>query len=125
MRPVARIGFRREVLILVPASLLVLLMLAVFTLLSYRSAVSGFADQARDEAVEAVRVAASKLARDRLSAPWPPSSERLGALLPGAVGVALLDPGSTVTLVAWRDGERRDVRIKLGDRPLSGLANPG
>jgi S1-C subfamily serine protease len=39
--------------------------------------------------------------------------------------VALLDPGSTVTLEAWRDGERRDVRIKLGDRPLSGLAEPG
>ena len=39
--------------------------------------------------------------------------------------VALLDPGSTVTLEAWRDGERRDVRIKLGDRPLSGLTGPG
>jgi S1-C subfamily serine protease len=39
--------------------------------------------------------------------------------------VALLDPGSTVTLEAWRDGERRDVRIKLGDRPLSSLADPG
>jgi S1-C subfamily serine protease len=39
--------------------------------------------------------------------------------------VALLDPGSTVTLEAWRDGERRDVRIRLGDRPLSGLADPG
>ena len=41
------------------------------------------------------------------------------------LGVALLDPGSTVTLEAWRDGERRDVRIKLGDRPLSGLSDAG
>jgi S1-C subfamily serine protease len=39
--------------------------------------------------------------------------------------VALLDPGSTVTLEAWQDGKRRDVRIKLGDRPLSGLTGPG
>jgi S1-C subfamily serine protease len=39
--------------------------------------------------------------------------------------VALLDPGSTVTLEAWQDGERREVRIKLGDRPLSGLADAG
>jgi len=39
--------------------------------------------------------------------------------------VALLDPGSTVTVEAWRDGERRDVRIKLGARPLSGLQDAG
>jgi S1-C subfamily serine protease len=39
--------------------------------------------------------------------------------------VALLDPGSTVTLEAWQDGERREVRIKLGDRPLSGLSDAG
>jgi S1-C subfamily serine protease len=39
--------------------------------------------------------------------------------------VALLDPGSTVTLEAWQDGKRREVRIKLGDRPLSGLADGG
>ena len=32
--------------------------------------------------------------------------------------VALHDPGSTVTIEAWRDGERRDVRVKLGERPL-------
>jgi S1-C subfamily serine protease len=39
--------------------------------------------------------------------------------------VALLDPGSTVTVEAWRDGERRDVRVKLGTRPLSGLQDAG
>jgi S1-C subfamily serine protease len=33
--------------------------------------------------------------------------------------VALLDPGSTVTVEAWRDGERRAIEVKLGDRPLS------
>jgi S1-C subfamily serine protease len=39
--------------------------------------------------------------------------------------VALLDPGETVTVEAWRDGERRDVRVELGDRPLSGLQDAG
>jgi S1-C subfamily serine protease len=39
--------------------------------------------------------------------------------------VALLDPGATVKLEAWRDGERREVRIKLGSRPLSGQPDAG
>ncbi|HTE60350.1 MAG TPA: trypsin-like peptidase domain-containing protein [Solirubrobacteraceae bacterium] len=39
--------------------------------------------------------------------------------------VALLDPGATVTLEAWRDGDRRNVRIELGDRPLSALPDAG
>jgi S1-C subfamily serine protease len=39
--------------------------------------------------------------------------------------VALLDPDATVTLEAWRDGNRREVRIKLADRPLSGLPGAG
>jgi S1-C subfamily serine protease len=42
-----------------------------------------------------------------------------------SLAVSLLDPGSTVTLETWRDGKRRDVRIKLGDRPLSGLSDAG
>jgi S1-C subfamily serine protease len=33
--------------------------------------------------------------------------------------VAQLDPGRTVTVVAWRDGERRQVRLRLGERPLA------
>jgi S1-C subfamily serine protease len=36
-----------------------------------------------------------------------------------SLAVALLDPGATVRVEAWRDGERHDVRIKLGNRPLS------
>jgi len=39
--------------------------------------------------------------------------------------VALLDPGRTVTVEAWRGGERREVRIRLGERPLSGLQDAG
>jgi S1-C subfamily serine protease len=39
--------------------------------------------------------------------------------------VALLDPGKTVRVDAWRDGERRRIEIKLGERPLSGPAETG
>jgi S1-C subfamily serine protease len=33
--------------------------------------------------------------------------------------VAQLEPGSTVAVEAWRSGERRTIRVKLGNRPLS------
>ena len=36
-----------------------------------------------------------------------------------STAVALLDPGATVEVEAWRDGERRDLELKLGSRPLS------
>ena len=39
--------------------------------------------------------------------------------------VALLDPGTTVTVEAWRDGERREVKVKLGERPLQRLTGAG
>ena len=39
--------------------------------------------------------------------------------------VSLLDPGATVTVEAWRDGERREVTVKLGDRPLQRLPVSG
>jgi 2-alkenal reductase len=39
--------------------------------------------------------------------------------------VAGLEPGQTVPVETWRDGERREVEVKLGDRPLSRPANAG
>jgi S1-C subfamily serine protease len=39
--------------------------------------------------------------------------------------VALLDPGATVIVEAWRDGERRKVEVKLGERPLQRLSESG
>ena len=39
--------------------------------------------------------------------------------------VALLEPGSTVTVEAWRGGERRRVTVKLGERPLQQPAGTG
>jgi S1-C subfamily serine protease len=39
--------------------------------------------------------------------------------------VARLEPGRTVTVETWRDGERRTLRLKLGERPLSPPAGAG
>ena len=100
MRAVPKIGFRREVLILVPATLLVVFILAVFTLRSYRDAVEMFSEEARTEALDASRVAASKLAREHGGAQWPPSPERLEGLVPNALSVILVGPRGNAISVA-------------------------
>jgi signal transduction histidine kinase len=56
------VGLRREVAILVPASLLVLLALVTFTLLSYRQAVEMLVEERRTEALRTARTAAGELA---------------------------------------------------------------
>ena len=38
--------------------------------------------------------------------------------------VQLFDPGQKVTVEVWRDGEKRKLELKLGDRPLSRRASP-
>ena len=106
MRAVPKIGFRREVLILVPATLLVVFILAVFTLRSYRNAVEMFGEEARIEALDAARVAASRLARERAGALWPPSPERLEALVPNAVSVSPGGPRGSVDLGRGRAAAR-------------------
>jgi S1-C subfamily serine protease len=42
-----------------------------------------------------------------------------------SLAVARMDPGKTVKVEAWRDGEKREFQVKLGERPLSGPAVPG
>ena len=42
-----------------------------------------------------------------------------------SLAVSLLDPGSTITVVAWRGGERREIEVKLGKRPLQRLPGSG
>jgi S1-C subfamily serine protease len=36
-----------------------------------------------------------------------------------STAVQLFDPGQTVTVEIWRDGKKRDVKLKLGERPLT------
>ncbi|MCB1057567.1 MAG: PAS domain-containing protein [Acidobacteria bacterium] len=79
-----RLGLRREVLILLPASLLLLILLSTFTLISYRSAIQMEIEQHREQAVR-LADSLTRLASERAATP------ELLAVSPGAVGVALLD----------------------------------
>ena len=38
--------------------------------------------------------------------------------------VQLFDPGQTVILEVWRDGDKRKVELTLGERPLSAKREP-
>ena len=122
MRAGSKIGFRREVLILVPATLLVLFVLSVFTLFSYRGAVSMFEEEARTQALDAARVAASRLVRERGNALWPPPPDRLETLVPGAAAVVLIDPrGAAVAAVgeAPRNAPLEPIEAKLPGEPIA------
>ena len=90
--------------------------LAVFTLRSYRNAVEMFGEEARVEALDAARVAASKLARERASALWPPSPDRLEALVPKATSVILVGPSGAAISVAGEPPQEAPMQ------PLDGLA---
>jgi signal transduction histidine kinase len=81
-----RLGLRREVLILLPVALLLLVVLSTFTLLSYRNAISLLAAERQEEAARLARTVAERLAAEPV-----PSGAELGLLAPNARGVALLD----------------------------------
>lgn len=83
-----RLGLRREVLILLPVSLLLLVALSTFTLFSYRSALEMLAEQRREEAADAARSVAEYLASRPAQAPGPLELRRLA---PTARGILLLD----------------------------------
>jgi signal transduction histidine kinase len=81
-----RLGLRREVLILLPVALLLLVVLSTFTLLSYRNAISLLAAERQEEAARLARAVAERLAAEPV-----PSGAELGLLAPNARGVVLLD----------------------------------
>lgn len=81
-----RLGLRREVLILLPVALLLLVVLSTFTLFSYRNALSQLTAERQEEAAKLARAVAERLATKPV-----PSGAELGLLAPNARGVALLD----------------------------------
>jgi signal transduction histidine kinase len=91
MRP-RRLGLRREVLILLPASLLVLVVLSTFTLFSYRSSLSLLAADRRDEAVRLARSVAGRLTGEG----GLPTIAELRQIAPGVHGLAIVDADGTV-----------------------------
>jgi signal transduction histidine kinase len=100
------LGLRREVLILLPVALLLLVVLSTFTLFSFRNALELLAEERRGEAVRLAEVIAGRLAGGRL-----PSQAELRSLSPQAHGVAVTD----------REGE---ALVSAGEIPSSGLLTP-
>ncbi|MFP5285967.1 MAG: hypothetical protein ACLGI9_09545, partial [Thermoanaerobaculia bacterium] len=83
MRPPPRLGLRREVLILPPVALLLLVVLSTFTLFSYRNALDLLTEERQEEAARLARSVAGRLAAVA-------GARDLQDLAPGARGVALV-----------------------------------
>ena len=94
LRP-GRLGLRREILILLPVALLLLVVLSSFTLFSYRNAVARLAEERRDEAARLARQVA-----ERLAGQASPSPVDLRALTPLATGAAVTDESGTAVATA-------------------------
>ncbi len=119
-RPGRRLGLRREVLILLPMALLLLVVLSTFTLFSYRNAVSLLIAERQQEAARLARAVADHLAAvpgDSLS----PDPQALREPVPTARGVALVD-GSGAALAMTGDLPTADLLAPVAgraiDRPL-------
>lgn len=85
-----RLGLRREILILLPVALLLLVVLSSFTLFSFRNALSLLSAERQQEAARLARSVAERIASGSTTQ-TPPSTEDLRRLAPTALGVALLD----------------------------------
>ncbi|HVT61041.1 MAG TPA: ATP-binding protein [Thermoanaerobaculia bacterium] len=95
-----RRGLRRELLIVLPASLLLLVVISTFTLLSYRTALGRLRDDRQAEAAEMARAVAARLAEPGgAGSPAAIDGGSLRRLAPGARGVAVLEV-SGATLAA-------------------------
>ncbi|HEX5716857.1 MAG TPA: ATP-binding protein [Thermoanaerobaculia bacterium] len=100
------LGLRREVLILLPVALLLLVVLSTFTLFSFRNALELLAEERRGEAARLAEGIAGRLAEEGL-----PSQAELRSLAPQARGIAVAD----------REGE---ALVSAGEIPTSGLLAP-
>jgi signal transduction histidine kinase len=107
--PSRRLGLRREVVILLPVALLLLVVLSTFTLLSYRNAIDLLAAERQQEAARTARAVADHLAASSGAA--VPDPLALRALAPAARGIALIDLGGEAV-------------AELGELPASGLLDP-
>ncbi|MEO6193836.1 MAG: ATP-binding protein [Thermoanaerobaculia bacterium] len=108
-RPPRRLGLRREVLILLPVALLLLVVLSTFTLFSYRNAIALLAGERQQEAARVARAVADRLAAS--AGPAVPSPLDLRQPAPSARGVALVDA-------------RGQAIAMLGELPAGGLLDP-
>lgn len=115
-RPPRRLGLRREVLILLPVALLLLVVLSTFTLFSYRNAVALLTAERQQEAARLARAVADHLAavpEGSLS----PSPQLLRQPAPTALGVALVD-GKGEPLATVGELPAADLLAPAAGRPL-------
>ncbi len=84
--PWHRLGLRREILILVPVTLFLLVLVSGFTLFAYRSAVDLLTEDRQRE----VATVARSLAADLTAGPWPSPAE-LRQLIPNAHRLTIVD----------------------------------
>lgn len=103
-----RLGLRREVLILLPVALLLLVVLSTFTLFSFRNALELLAEERQREAAQLARTVASRVAS---GGAFPQSARELQELAPGALGAALADASGAPLLL-------------VGDLPPAALLSP-
>ena len=108
-----RLGLRREILILLPVALLLLVMLSSFTLFSFRNALSLLSAERQQEAERLARSVAERIA----SGPLVPGTEDLRRLAPTALGVALLDSEGRLLASA---GDLPPSDLLAGFAPLAG-----
>src|SRR5262249_34045584 len=108
-RPARRLGLRREVLILLPVALLLLVVLSTFTLFSYRNAIALLAAERQQEAARAARAVADRLAASPAGVLPGPRDRREPAR--SARGVALVDA-------------RGQAIAEIGELPAGGLLEP-
>lgn len=108
-RPPRRLGLRREVLILLPVALLLLVVLSTFTLFSYRNAIALLAGERQQEAARLARLVADRLAS--LPGDGMPGPADLRGPAPSASGVALVDA-------------RGAAIAEIGELPAGGLLDP-
>ena len=98
-RPRRPSGLRREVAILLPTCLVLLVALSTYTLFSYRAALDRLVEERRSEALRTAR----SLAADAAALPAPPDAMALARLRAGAAGVerlALLDASGELVAAA-------------------------
>jgi signal transduction histidine kinase len=112
-----RLGLRREVLILLPAALLILVVLSTFTLFSYRGSLDLLASDRRDEAVRLARAVAGQLTAEV----GRPDAAALRRLAPEVRSAAVIDAAgvpvaSTVEIVPLPP-PRGDAPAGLGLEP--------
>jgi signal transduction histidine kinase len=115
-RPWRRLGLRREVLILLPVALLLLVVLSTFTLFSYRNALSLLAAERQEEAARAARAVADHLAASP-GGSLSPGPQLLHESAPTARGVALVD-GSGAAIATAGDLPSGDLLAPAAGRPL-------